>query len=1015
MIRTLIGFSFVAFLSICNAQNVTELNKRTSHEISFKENKGQVTDQFGNQRNDVLVYGRSKNLTFHINANGISYQLCRIDEWKEGSIGTISSKIPSTETIYRIDLKWVGTNKSPIAKMTDPSMGHDNFYNQNFPDGLFQVKSYRNIHLKDLYPGIDLHYYSKNGILKYDYELKANANWKSIKWQILGATNIHISSNGSVVIVTPLGEIIEEAPIVFQSGKKLKAKWILDKDLLAFDIVNVDPNLPMIIDPVVRVWGTYYGGNGYDQAYGCTVDSSNNVLFCGNSGTDILLATIGAHQTTIAGSYDSYLAKFNSSGVRLWSTYYGGTGPDDAYNVCVDKYQNVYMAGTTGSGGGTVIATPLGHQPNYGGNTDAFLVKFNSNGVRIWATYYGGTTYDQGNSCTTDKFGNVYMSGLSTNTVGTIIATAGAHQSVYGGGTYDGFLVKFDDTGIRQWATYYGGSSYDSGNFCATDTLGNVFLCGHTQNNVGTIIATVGSHQPTFGGNYDAYLAKFNSSGVRQWGTYYGGTSDDRGFGMATDLAGNCYLTGSTASAGGTVIATVGSHQSVCATIYDGYLVKFNGNGARQWGSYYGGNNMDNGVACATDRFGDVYLIGGTQSNNGTSIATIGSHQDVYGGGGDAYLVKFTSNGIRQWGTYYGGTTTDAANLCAVDRKGGIYLAGFTDCTTNTVIATPGSFQSAYSGSSYDSYIAKFSDCTVNNLDLSVTNSVVCPGNPSTVTASGCLTYTWNTGSNNNSISVTPTATSVYSVSATDENGCNNPNTAAYTITVFPIPTVAVSGGSICSGSNFTLSPNGALTYTYFGGGPVVSPTSNSTYSVIGSNIYGCVSTNTAIATIIVNALPTVSANTNMSLICAGETATLTASGANSYSWIPGGAGTTIIVSPSVTTLYTVVGTSTNGCQNTFTITQNVSPCALLKDSETKNSIAFLYPNPVTSEFTLEFLNTDMKNVRAILVDVLGRKLIERDVIEENTVWNIKDYAPGVYYLSLSRDLNQNNFKLIKQ
>jgi hypothetical protein len=146
--------------------------------------------------------------------------------------------------------------------------------------------------------------------------------------------------------------------------------------------------------------------------------------------------------------------------------------------------------------------------------------------TRLWGTYYGGSGSggDLGYSCSTDASGNVYLAGYTSSNTGTIIATAGSHQSTNGGGTSDAFLVKFNLSGVRQWGTYYGGAGDDLGYSCATAGAGNVYLAGYTASNTGTILATAGSHQSTYGGGtYDAFFLKFNTSGLRLWGTYYGG------------------------------------------------------------------------------------------------------------------------------------------------------------------------------------------------------------------------------------------------------------------------------------------------------------------------------------------------------------------------------------------------------------------------------------------------------------------------------------------------------------
>ena len=216
------------------------------------------------------------------------------------------------------------------------------------------------------------------------------------------------------------------------------------------------------------------------------------------------------------------------------------------------------------------MATTGAHLATFGGGDwDAFLVKFNSSGVRQWGTYYGGTAGEAAYHCATDASGNVYLTGEAKSTTG--VATTGAHQTAIGR-LEDAFLVKFNSSGVRQWGTYYGGSGNDYGHSCATDASGNVYLAGDARNST-TGIATTGAHQTTRGGVRDAFLVKFNSSGVRQWGTFYGGTGDDKGRSCATDTSGNIYLAGQTRSNSG--IATTGAHQTTSGGSDDAFLVKF--------------------------------------------------------------------------------------------------------------------------------------------------------------------------------------------------------------------------------------------------------------------------------------------------------------------------------------------------------------------------------------------------------------------------------------------------------
>jgi hypothetical protein len=935
--------AFIIAISSLSAKNnpvfLGGFKEQKNSAIAFTENKGQVHDQNYKARPDVLFSGSDGKMVFHLKNNGISYQLHRIDSYKEEedlktkddalSVSKGKRRVVDQSTIYRVDINWLNANTNATVIRGNTLEGCNNYYLENCPNGALNVKSYEQVEYGNIYTGINLKWYQHHGQLKYDYIVSPHANYKQIKLEIKGA-ELQIQKNGSLLLKTPLGSIEEHAPIVYQNGKKLKANYVLKGNVLSFNVENYNPNQTLIIDPVIRVWGTYYGGSGADYSRSCTNDASGNVYLAGYTSSNTVMATSGAHQSAHGGGNDAFLVKFNASGVRTWGTYYGGLGNDIGWFCSTDPSGNVYLTGYTNSNTGTVIATSGAHQSAHGGGNDAFLVRFDANGLRQWSTYYGGSGNDEGQSCATDAAGNVYLVGITNTNTGTVIATAGAHQSSHGGAE-DAFLVKFNSAGVRQWGTYYGGSAIEYGYACSSDAAGNVYIGGLAQSTTGTVIATIGSHQNTFGGINDAFLAKFNTAGVRQWGTYYGGSTQDWGFACTNDALGNVYLSGWSQSTDGTVIATAGSHQTSMAGIIDAFLVKFDANGVRQWGTYYGGSGQDEGHACSSDASGNVYLGGWTNTNTGTAIATAVAHQNTYGGGTwDAFLVKFNASGVRQWGTYYGGSGTDYSRACTTDAFGNVYLAGYTNSNTGTVIATSVAHQSTQGGSD-DAFLVKLTDC-VNLSPTATVSSSVCAGASinftATITGTATPTYTWagpnsfTAGVQNPVIAGAGTIHIGTYTLTINNSGCLETATTQVSA-VNALPTVAVNNGTICSGNSFTINPSGATTYTIEGGNAVVNPTANASYTVIGTSSLGCLSTNTATSNIMVNSLPTVSVNDGT--ICAGNSLTITPSGASTYT-IEGG---NAVVNPTANSSYTVVGTSSLGCLSANTATSNITVIAL--------------------------------------------------------------------------------------
>ena len=231
-----------------------------------------------------------------------------------------------------------------------------------------------------------------------------------------------------------------------------------------------------------------------------------------------------------------------------------------------------------------------------------------------------------------------------------------------------------------------------------------------------------------------------------------------------------------------------------------------------------------------------------------------------------------------------------------------------------------------------------------NSVNLSVSASTtICRGSSTTLTVSGALTYTWMPGAVTNSTTlVSPTATTIYTVTGTNATGCTAK--ANVTVTVVPTPTVNVTASSltICAGSTTTLTASGATTYTWMPGGfnsnPLTaSPTATTIYTVTGKT-GNC----TSIKTITITVIPTTTINVAASerVICKGASSTLTASGASTYTWAPiSSTVNPITVSPIVTTVYTVTGSVGGGCSGTGTITITVAPIPTISIAASTSSI----------------------------------------------------------------------------
>jgi hypothetical protein len=311
-----------------------------------------------------------------------------------------------------------------------------------------------------------------------------------------------------------------------------------------------------------RLWGTYY-----PAAFGpISLDHQGNLLYVSNyAGWGNSCVTSGAFQTIYGGGDDICIVKFNSSGQRLWATYYGGDQMEGLVDLAVDNNDNIVVSGYTESLSG--IATSGTFQTTYNGLGDLFIVKFNSNGQRLWGTYYGSPG-DEGNytNIATDGLNNIYITGRGGYP--NFFATVGAFLVTPPSGSEPLILAKFNSFGQRLWGTYFGGPDDQFIHDMKVDNHDNVIFCGETVSSVG--IASINGHHPVYGGDNDGFIEKFSPSGARIWGSYYGGVNYDGIIGMDLDDIGNIIVSGATQSDTG-----VATPNAYCHTLTSGFADNF--------------------------------------------------------------------------------------------------------------------------------------------------------------------------------------------------------------------------------------------------------------------------------------------------------------------------------------------------------------------------------------------------------------------------------------------------------
>ncbi|MFO1153540.1 MAG: SBBP repeat-containing protein [Rhodospirillales bacterium] len=308
----------------------------------------------------------------------------------------------------------------------------------------------------------------------------------------------------------------------------------------------------------------------------------------------------------------------------LWVRQLGTDGSDYASGVATDGAGNVYLTGVTGASLGG---------PNRGGS-DAWVAKYDAAGHVLWKRQLGTDGLDEANGVATDAAGNVYLTGLTEGSLG------GVHR-----GSLDAWVAKYDAAGHVLWKRQLGTETPDYASGVATDGAGNVYLTGGTWASLGGV----------YRGLYDAWVAKYDAAGHALWKRQLGTDGWDEASGAATDGAGNVYLTGYTSGSLG------GPNRGES----DAWVAKYDAAGQALWKRQLGTDGFDYASGVATDGAGNVYLTGMTYAPNR--------------GEADAWVAKYDATGRLQWKRQLGTDGWDQAFGVATDAAGNVYLTGYTD------------------------------------------------------------------------------------------------------------------------------------------------------------------------------------------------------------------------------------------------------------------------------------------------------------------------------------------------
>jgi hypothetical protein len=338
-----------------------------------------------------------------------------------------------------------------------------------------------------------------------------------------------------------------------------------------------------------------------------------------------------------------------------WAKRAGFHAYDYGYGICSDELGNIYVTGKYEMDAifeDTIVPCA--------GNHDIFTAKYNAGGDLLWVRTGGGDWGDYGHALTTDKEGNVYVTGEIEVTV----TFPGSPIKLNSWGKNDIFAIKYNTNGELLWAQRAGGRESDKGEGIAV-THDAVYVTGYFRDT--SSFNNEGAMKMVSAGSKDMFLAKYSLEGKLQWVRRGGGLYEDEGTGITVDDEGYIYVSGFVVTEGdfsGITVKTKGG--------YDAFLAKYDSNGNLIWVKTVGGYRTDKGMAVKAGKDGRIYLAGSFKEK-----VTVGSSTITSKGDADIFVACFTKNGDGVWAKSAGGELLDMALGVDTDEQSNVYVTGF--------------------------------------------------------------------------------------------------------------------------------------------------------------------------------------------------------------------------------------------------------------------------------------------------------------------------------------------------
>ncbi len=732
-------------------------------------------------------------------------------------------------------------------------------------------------------------------------------------------------------------------------------------------------------NPLVKQWDRRYGGIGREEFTQVIQCNNDGLLLAGYSFSDSTGdKTQKNWDVTPPQSSDFWIVHTNSFGNKLWDKRFGGSGAEDFRCVTQTPDKGFILGGCSESGvSGDKSA------PNRG-LFDYWVIKTDSNGIKVWDKAFGGLHQDFFQFVSSTKDGGFVLGGSSYSGISGDKTQPNWDITNQ---TSDFWVVKIDSLGLKQWDKRYGGSKDDGLSSIIQTTDNGYLLAGHTLSNASGDISQAAFG--TIGGDF--WLIKVDSTGTKQWDKRYGGTLSDIAPMSVIPCSNGGFLL-----AGFSYSDSSGNKTSRSKGGGDYWLIKIDSTGNMLWDKSFGGTAKEEFYNIVPTSDGGYLLSGDSYSNAG------GDKSENNMGVESLWLVKIDSFGNKQWDKTVLTSGHDESGY-AIQTKDGCYLVGGFSWARIGGEKTQDIWDTTATGSisACDYWMIKFCDTTHYPLQASVAQNNtscynLCNGTATITPANGYPPYSYQWQHNNDTIpTVTNLCPGVYTVVVTDTTGFSITNTITITAPEPPLISISADSTSVCIGDSSNIcATSGFANYLWSNQATTecIAVSLAGTYYVTVTDNNNCTAQSNPLS---ISILP------QPSIFPTANGDTLTAVGFLSYQWyldgnIVNGAISNVLVA-HIAGSYTVAVVDSNGCEAVS------NPLIISSISELQQTKLNIYPNPANSHFFVQFDNQG--NYTLEVFDHLGKNLSTRKGTN-NTIAGIEIdmalYDNGIYYLKLS-------------